>query len=146
MSKKNFNRRKFDENDLDTVISYQDNNQEEVLDQDSTYNLENDYNEIKESIEEPVQEEVKETNYLEIDKEPKENLNVNGLIFKHGTVIGCNTLNFRKNPNKLSDVIGTFKSGDEILYTETNDPDWFEVKDSTGKIGYCMSEFIKIEV
>lgn len=86
------------------------------------------------------------TNYLDLDKESKENLNINGILFKHGTVIKCNMLNFREKPDKTSKIIGTFNNGDNILYSETDSPDWYILKDKNGKIGYCMSEFIKVEV
>lgn len=86
------------------------------------------------------------TNYLDLDKESKENLNINGILFKHGTVTKCNMLNFRKKPDKTSEIIGTFNNGDNILYSETDSQDWYILKDDKGKIGYCMSEFIKVEV
>lgn len=107
--------------------------------------------EIKEAVQ-PVNEEVKKvddfrkTNYLELDKQEKENLNINGILFKHGTIANCNILNFREEPKKGAKIIGTFNFGDNILYSETNDPEWFMLKNKEGKIGYCMSEFIKIEV
>lgn len=86
------------------------------------------------------------TNYLDLDKESKENLNINGILFKHGTVAKCNMLNFREKPDKTSKIIGTFNNGDNILYSETDSPDWYILKSNDGKIGYCMSEFIKVEV
>lgn len=106
---------------------------------------------ISEEIVEPVQcikknNDFKKTNYLELDKQEKENLNYNGVLFKHGTIANCNVLNFREKPNKGAKVIGTFNFGENILYSETNDPEWFMLKNKEGKIGYCMSEFIKIEV
>lgn len=87
-----------------------------------------------------------EMNYLNIDKKQEENLVDGGKIFKHGSVINCNTLNFREKPNKEAIILHTFSAGENIIYTETNSPDWFEVKDKDGKIGYCMSEYIKVEV
>lgn len=98
-----------------------------------------------ETSEEKKVENIHNTNYLELCKEKKENLKENGILFKHGTVVKCNQLNFREKADKLSKVIHTFALGEEILYSETESPDWFIVKDKEKKIGYCMSEFIKIE-
>lgn len=103
--------------------------------------------EVKEVVEEVKEvDDFKKTNYLELDKKEKENLNFNGVLFKHGTVANCNVLNFRLEPKKGAKIIGTFNFGENILYSETNDPEWFMLKNKEGKIGYCMSEFIKIEI
>lgn len=100
-------------------------------------------NKVKNAEETKILDEI---NYLNIDKKQEENLVDDGKIFKHGSVINCNTLNFREKPNKEAIILHTFSAGENIIYTETNSPDWFEVKDKDGKIGYCMSEYIKVEV
>lgn len=98
------------------------------------------------TVEEAKEPKIEDTNYLNIDKQPEEELVANGKVFKHGTVTNCNTLNFREKPDKTSNIIHTFNAGENILYSETDSQEWFEVKDKDGKIGYCMSEYIKIEV
>lgn len=117
-----------------------------------SFEVEEKTEEVKEQEDVKVEEtpkteqNINNTNYIELDKKPEEKLNDNGVIWKHGSVYNCNNLNFRKKPDKLSEVIHTFGAGDDILYAETNDQEWYQIKDKNGVIGYCMSEFIKIEV
>lgn len=149
----NYKGNRFDRNHKDfrhnNIEKQNTENQEITSIEDKVENVVEKVN--KEDIENKVEnaEETKildEMNYLNIDKKQEENLVDGGKIFKHGSVINCNTLNFREKPNKEAIILHTFSAGENIIYTETNSPDWFEVKDKDGKIGYCMSEYIKVEI
>lgn len=68
--------------------------------------------------------------------------------WKYGTIVGCNKLNFRKEPTKNSDIIGEFQYDTTIRFAELDGNfEWFKVQDpKTNKVGYCMSEYIKPEI
>lgn len=66
-----------------------------------------------------------------------------------GIVEGCQKLNVRKQPKKLSNgdnVLFVIAKGTEVEIDEKGSTkDWYKVTVKPGKTGFCMKKFIKIE-
>ena len=117
-------------------------------------------NDIPEVVEEVVKnektevvEEVVKNDIPEVVEEVKEEVpevrdTYEVTEWKYGTIVGCNKLNFRKEPTKNSDIIGEFQYDTTIRFAELDGNfEWFKVQDpKTNKVGYCMSEYIKPEI
>ena len=104
-------------------------------------------------VEEKKDEEVVKNDIPEVVEEVKEEVpevrdTYEVTEWKYGTIVGCNKLNFRKEPTKNSDIIGEFQYDTTIRFAELDGNfEWFKVQDpKTNKVGYCMSEYIKPEI
>lgn len=69
--------------------------------------------------------------------------------FVTGIVEGCQKLNVRKQPKKLSNgdnVITIITKGTKVtIEEEGSTKDWYKVTVKPGTTGFCMKKFIKIE-
>ena len=61
-----------------------------------------------------------------------------------GTVVNCNKLNVRANPNATADVVCVLDVNDEVKVNVAKSTDeWVSVCIVTGIEGYCMRKFVE---
>ena len=63
-----------------------------------------------------------------------------------GTVVDCDKLRVRKQPNAMADVLCEIKDGSEVMIDEEESTDnFYKVCTETGVEGFCMKQFIDIK-
>ena len=96
------------------------------------------------NVEEVTPEEIVEPSVEELVEQPSE---VRPLATtKIGIVYGCDKLNVRQSPSADAKPIGQpLSKSAKVAIDEANSTDeFYKVYLSTGLVGYCMKEFIKI--
>lgn len=109
------------------------------------------YNKPKkeETVNEPVQEEIKEVQAVEETAEipqeetPVEEQKVEEPAIRKAKVIGATRVNVRKFGSKDADVITVMSANAEVELLDSNYSGWEKVKTPSGAIGYMMSQFLK---
>lgn len=67
-------------------------------------------------------------------------------VLVHG-VVNCDRLNIRCNPNIHSNVRCTVKAGTELMINKESSTDrWYSVCTSAGVEGFCMKDYIKVDI
>lgn len=96
------------------------------------------YNEVEnEEIKTPpVKEEVKEDVKIEEKKfeEPKKT----SLI--RGKVIGGLSLNVRKQPSTVGEIVSSLKDGEKVIIVDDSYADWYKIQSPEG---FVMSKFVE---
>lgn len=66
-----------------------------------------------------------------------------------GVVIKCTQLNIRKKPikdDKKAPVVEVVKAGDKLTIDKEGSTDqWYKVTTASGKKGFCMKDYVKID-
>ena len=93
---------------------------------------------INESVDEvkEVVGEVKSEKVVEEADKPKTRI---------GTVIDCKLLNVRKEPNAASEILTTIKKGETVKILD-EDRGFYRVQTNNGVIGFCMWNYINLNV
>lgn len=64
-----------------------------------------------------------------------------------GTVIKCKALNIREEADIRSDIVCVIPVGSNVMIDTTNySGEWFKVCTEAGLEGYCLSEFVSIDM
>lgn len=137
------NRYKFNKNnkeEKEKIVKEEVEEKEEVIEEPVEEVTEENLIELE--TEETVQEEINDEKVNEDTEnveEPKEELKVE----KYGTLINCDLLNGRKEPNSNSEIILVLKKEDTIKILEELD-EFYKVLVNNKEV-YCMKKFIEIK-
>ena len=109
------------------------------------------YNKPKkeETVNEPVQEEIKEVQTIEETAEtpqeesPVEEQKVEESTIRKAKVVGAARVNVRQNHSKDATVLTVLSENAEVEILDSSNPSWEKVKTPSGAIGYMMSQFLK---
>lgn len=104
------------------------------------------YNKPKkeETVNEPVQEEIKEVQTIEETAEtPVEEQKVEESTIRKAKVVGAARVNVRQHPGKDAKVLTVLSENAEVEMLNNSNPGWNKVKTPSGAIGYMMSQFLK---
>lgn len=65
-----------------------------------------------------------------------------GATRNYRVAVSSGTLNIREKPDAASKIIGTLAKGATVKGSETSDPKWIKVTDSSGKVGYVSALYM----
>ena len=71
------------------------------------------------------------------------NNNTNNNVTVIKTLIATANLNVRSGPSTSNSILGVVYKGDKVNVIEDTNSNWYKVKLSNGKIGYCSSAYLK---
>ena len=78
---------------------------------------------------------------VEVNNSTNNNSNNNATVIE--TLVATANLNLRSGPSTSYSILGVVNKGDKVSVIEHTISNWYKVKLSNGKIGYCSSEYLK---
>ena len=130
--------------DYSNRYKFNKNNKEKEVEETKKEEVVEEPIEEKEAVvEEPIEETVEETKKEEVVEETVEEVPEDKEIIRYGSLMNCELLNGRKEPDSNSDILLIINKDDVIKILEELD-EFYKVLVNNKEV-YCMKKFIEIK-